>query len=256
MPKASDLHALEPEDFLEEVHSFQHWFESVQGYLADTHFGHTELAEQTLSRKERDRLVTALCNYTVGETAALEVSSALVQVAPNRHAKIFLATQVVDEGRHVEVILHRMSELGVADPEAEVERRASRSIQDFKSRLVDLANAGDWEAAIFAQNVVLEAMEFTVFRAHARVADPVTRDMLERIIRDERRHIGFGENELGRRLERDRKLGARLSTLKAELDPMVLGTFEETLDEIGLPPADRPQLGRDYLQAVARLGVG
>ena len=32
-------------------------------------------------------------------------------------------------------------------------------------------------------------------------------------------------------------------------------TFEETLDELRVPRSERPQLGRDYLQAVARLGL-
>jgi ferritin-like protein len=251
---SASLHELEPEDFLSEVHSFEHWFGSVSGYLADLDHGHRrDVADRMMTGSERDRLTSTLCSYVVAETAALEASSGLIRIAPNRASKIFLATQTVDEGRHVEVVLHRLRELGVADPDAEVKRRAGPSIRKFRDRILEFVGAHEWDAAIFAQNIALETMEYTVFRAHARVADPVTRDLLERILRDERRHIGFGENELGRLLKQDPKRRFRLATVKAELDALVLSTFEETLDELRIPRSERPQLGRDYLQAARRL---
>ena len=250
-----DIHSLSPERFLEEVHSFEFWFQAVEGYLSGTRYGRKPgTIEGPLSESERDRLVTVLCNYCVGETAALEASSGLVAIAPNRLTKVFLSTQVADEGRHLEVLLHRLQELGVADPEREIERRASRSLVAFKRRLLDLVAGKDWEAAIFAQNVILEALEFTVFQTHAETADPVTRDLLQGIVKDERRHIGFGENELGRRLRSAPHTRARLAEVKKELDHFVLECFEETLRSLEVPVIERPALGRDYLQAVARLG--
>jgi len=253
--ESSDIHALEPEDFQKEVHSFQHWFEAVEGYLTDLDHGHrSNLDDVELARLDRERLVTTLCNYAVGETAALEASSGLIRIAPNLQCKVFLSTQVVDEGRHVEVMLHRMNDVGVANPEREVERRAGRSIKAFRERLLQLVEAKDWEAAIFAQNVILEAMEFAVFEIHARMSDPVTQDMLERILRDERRHIGFGENELGRRLAARPELRPRILQVKSELDHLVLETLEETLEAIRVPPPERPQFARSYLAVVERLG--
>ena len=248
-------HGLAPADFLEEVHSFEFWFQAVSGYLTGRPYGHRNATlEVPLDAAERERLITVLSNYCVGETAALEGSSGLIAIAPNRQAKIFLATQVVDEGRHLEVLLHRMRELGVVEPELEVERRASRNLVLFKRRLLELVASKDWEAAIFAQNVILEAMEFVVFQTHARRADPVTREVLEGIVRDERRHIGFGENELGRRLKQAPHVRARLSEVRRELDKLVLASFEETLAEAGVAASERPELGRSYLEAVARLG--
>ena len=250
----ANLHELEPEDFVSQVHSFEHWFGAVSGYLSSLDHGHRrDLDQGILGRRERDRLVSVLCTYAVAETAALEASSGLVAIAPNRAAKIFLATQTADEGRHVEVVLHRLRELGVRDPEAEVKARASKSITRFRDGLLRLVEAREWDSAIFAQNVALETMEYTVFSAHAQVADPVTRDLLERILRDERRHIGFGENELGRRMRQQPKRRLWLSTVKAEFDTLVLETFEETLDDLQIPRSERPELGRNYLQAVARL---
>jgi 1,2-phenylacetyl-CoA epoxidase catalytic subunit len=251
-----DVHDLDPEEFLERVHSFEFWFQAVEGYLSGLTYGYRPTtAETALTDVERERLITVLSNYCVGETAALEGASGLIAIAPNRLAKIFLATQVADEGRHLEVLLHRMQMLGVRDPEREVERRASRSLVLFKRRLLELVAGKDWEAAILAQNVILEALEFAVFQSHARTADPITREMLQGIVKDERRHIGFGENELGRRLGGAPHIRARLGQVKKELDHLVLDTLEETTREIGVAAAERERLGSAYLEAAARLGL-
>jgi 1,2-phenylacetyl-CoA epoxidase catalytic subunit len=249
-----EIHDLDPEEFRQRVHTFEFWFEAVQGYLNGKPYGHRPQLEPPLPAAERDGLVTVLCNYCIGETAALEGASGLVGFAPNRWTKIFLATQVVDEGRHLEVLLHRLGELGVAEPEAELEKRASPALLEFRRRLLDLVHGRDWEAALFAQNVILECMEFAVFNLHAQRADPITREVLLGIIKDERRHIGFGENELGRRLAQAPHTRARLGEIKRELDRLVLDSFEETLHAIGVPRGERPDLGRSYLAAVERLG--
>ena len=250
-----DLHQMDPEAFREHVRSFQFWLDAVEGYLDGTEYGHAPATpEAELDAEERERLVTVLCNYCVGETAALEGAGGLIAVAPNRPTKIFLSTQTVDEGRHLEVLVHRLRELGVARPEEEIARRASPKLLEFKQRLLELVHGGDWEAALFAQNVILEAMEFAVFHRHARDADPRTREVLEGIIKDERRHIGFGENELGRRLRDQPAARERLRGVRGELDRLVLGCFEDTMATIGAPAEERGELSRSYLQAVGRLG--
>lgn len=252
---AVDVHDLEPEEFLEEVHSFEFWFQAVEGYLSGLTWGHRpDTAEAPQTELERDRLITVLCNYCIGETAALEGASGLIAFAPNRLAKVFLSTQVADEGRHLEVLLHRLRELGVAQPDVMMEQRASRSLQLFRRRLLELVASRDWEAAIFAQNVILEALEFAVFHSHAQTADPITREVLQGIIKDERRHIGFGENELGRRLATAPHIRARLGRVKTELDHLVLDALEETMLVVATPADERGRVGRTYLESVERLG--
>ncbi len=250
-----ELHDLDPEVFRREVRSFEFWFGAVRDYLDGLSYGHRpETPEAARTDPERERLVTILCNYCVGETAALEGAGGLIQIAPNTPSKVFLSTQTVDEGRHLEVIVHRLLELGVANPEAEVAVRASPSILEFRRRLLELVTSRDWEAALFAQNVILESMEFSVFRAHAARTDPRTREMLEGIIKDERRHIGFGENELGRVLRDLPSSRRRLTEIRDELDDLVFRCFEETMGEVGAGRSDRTQLGRQYVETVGRLG--
>ena len=132
-------HTLAPDEVLDEGHSFEFRFHSIQGYLADAEYGHRPgTPESELPPDRRERLITVLCNYCIGETAALDGASGLIGFAPNRQSKIFLATQVVDEARHLEVLLHRLAELGVKDPEAEIQRRGTRSLQAFRRRLLEL----------------------------------------------------------------------------------------------------------------------
>ncbi len=256
MPSGRDVHDLSRDEFLDQVHSFEFWFHSVEGYLSGLEYGHAQgTIEEAMTAVDRDRLISVLCNYCVGETAALEGASGLIAFAPDRRAKIFLSTQVVDEGRHLEVLLHRMTDLGVADPEQEIRRRASPSLMVFKDRLLQLVASRNWEAAILAQNVILEALEFAVFRRHAETADAVTREVLLGIVKDERRHIGFGENEIGRRLHADPGISESLRRVKGDLDHLVLGTLEETSRSIGITLAEQETLGRMYLESVRRLGL-
>jgi 1,2-phenylacetyl-CoA epoxidase catalytic subunit len=251
----TDVHDLDPAAFLEEVHSFEFWFQAVEGYLSGTTWGHRpEIVDEPMSTPDRERLITVLCNYCVGEAAALEGASGLIVIAPNRLAKVFLSTQVADEGRHLEVFYHRMRALGVADPEREVECRASASLQSFRRRLLELVAGKDWEAAIFAQNVILESLEFAVFQDHARTADPITADVLRGVVKDERRHIGFGENELGRRVATTPHLRTLLDGIKRELDHLVLDALADTTSHLGMARTEQERIGRAYLECVERLG--
>jgi len=251
-----EIHDLDPDTFLEEVHSFEFWFQAVEGYLSGLTWGHRPATTApVLPTADRERLISLLCNYCVGETAALEAASGLIRVAPDRLSKVYLSTQVADEGRHLEVFLHRLRELGITDAEGEIERRASPSLMRFKRRLLELVEGKEWESAIFAQNVILESLEFVVFRRHAANADPLTAEILEGVIKDERRHIGFGENELGRRLKAFPRKRERIRQFQDELDHLVLDTLRDTVVYLGLNSGDQDDLGRTYRLAVERLGL-
>lgn len=256
-----DPHGLDPEDFLNEVHSFEFWFQAVEGYLTDKPYGHTLGDEppserpDDMSESEREGLITTLCNYCVGETAALEGASGMIAIAPNRHSKIFLATQVADEARHLEVFLHRLTDLGVKDPEAEIRSRANPTLQVFKRRLLELVRTGDWSAALLAQNVILESMEHSAFMVHAANADPVTAEILNGVMKDERRHLGFGENDLGRLLSEHPGNRSRLSDIRQELDGLVLAVFDQASQDIPGDRSMRSDMGREYIETMDRLGL-
>lgn len=249
----AELHEASPEEFRRKVRSFAFWLDSVRDYLPSED-GLT-LPADDVAEADRDALITVLSSYVVGETMALEGAGALIHSAPNREAKIFLATQAVDEARHLEILIQRMRELGAVDIDRELDARVNPFLLEFRDRLLELVESGRWEHALFAQNVVLEAMEFAAFNHHIQRADARTKQMLEGIVKDERRHIGFGENELGRALSGNQNLKSDLGQLRMELDYLVLGSFEHTLSELRVPENERPVLKRSYLDAVERLGL-
>lgn len=254
---AAELHARDHEEFLSEVHSFEFWFQSVEGYLNGHPHGMSPATPlPVLAPDRRDALVTTLSTYCVGELTALEGASGMIGFAPNRATKIFLATQVADEARHLEVLLHRLAEIGVTDAEASFEARANRHLLAFRERLLRHVAEKDWLVALFAQNVILESMEFAAFHTHLRTADPRTAELLGGVLKDERRHIGFGENALGRHLARQPDDRRRLHEIRQTLDPLVLASFEDAALQVGLPASERPEIGRLYLDSVTRLGLG
>jgi len=213
------------------------------------------LADQTLDPQTQARAYIDDAKNVPDTKAALEGASGMIAYAPSSAIQIFLSTQVVDEGRHLEVFLHRLKDLGVDDPEAEIAQRANPGLLKFKDQLLEYVDSRDWEAALFAQNVILESLEFTAFRAHAENADPITRQVLIGVIKDERRHMGFGENDLGRRLALTPHLRPRLRKIKEQLDMLVMETFAGTLRDIGAPQERQEHFANSYLATVARLGV-
>ncbi|MBK7948927.1 MAG: long-chain fatty aldehyde decarbonylase [Deltaproteobacteria bacterium] len=255
--EAGELHERDHEGFLSEVHSFEFWFQSVEGYLhGHPHGVSPSTPFPELAPDRRAALVATLSTYCVGELTALEGASGMIGFAPNRATKIFLATQVADEARHLEVLLHRLAELGVEDAEAGFEARANRHLMAFRERLLAYVVEKDWLAALFAQNVILEAMEFAAFQTHLRTADARTAELLGGVLKDERRHIGFGENALGRHLASHPDDRRRLREVRQSLEPLVFATFEDAALQVGLPAAERPEIARLYLDSVARLGLG
>ena len=67
--------------------------------------------------------------------------------------------------------------------------------------------------------------------------------------------MGFGENELGRRLTESPVRRQRIRECRSELDHLVLDALKDTVTHLGLPKSDEADLGRMYQEAVTRLGV-
>ena len=165
-------------DFLSQ-YSIQHWLESCpQGYLQGTEFGHSPgvgepdvLLENDLLRTESIRTTVQL---VVGERCALAASSGLVGAAPDHASKCFLATQTLDEARHVEIFTQRLYALGVKknDLESTLAEFANPNLVKFAEILLERVDKKDFVAGVVGQNIVLEGMAFSVFELlHALAKD-------------------------------------------------------------------------------------
>ena len=223
-------------DFLS-AYSIQSWLESCpQGYLQGTEYGHRPgekepdlLLQNQLVHEETIRVTVQL---VVGERCALAASSGLINAAPDEGSKRFLATQTLDEARHVEIFTQRLYDLGVKkqDLETTIDHWANPNLVKFAALLLEKVDKKDFVAGVVGQNVVLEGMAFTVFemmQAMNETLNPKFAHTLTGTIADERRHVGFGENRIGSLIKQHPEKKPQIERMQKEMSYYMLATFAD-----------------------------
>src|SRR5690349_2817429 len=120
-----------------------------------------------------------------GEHGAMLVCSQLVENVVGQDAKLFQATQVVDEARHNEV-LHRYFALRL---EGQNYPLAGNVREIFDT----LLGTSAWYLKTIGLQLVAETFAVSLFRMLAESSkDGVLRQVCRRILQDEARHMGFG----------------------------------------------------------------
>ncbi len=223
-------------DFLKQF-SIQRWLETCpQGYLEDTIFGHDpgQREPELLFDNEnlREEAIRTTVQLVVGERCALAASSGLVNAAPDYPSKHFLATQTLDEARHVEIFTQRLYDLGVNedDLDSTIDRYANANLVKFAEVLLEKVEAGDFVAGVVGQNIVLEGMAFSVFEmleATSMDSNPKFAQTLSGTIADERRHVGFGENRIGSLIKQYPEKIPEIQAMQAEMTYHMLATFAD-----------------------------
>jgi hypothetical protein len=219
-------------------YSIQRWMEMCpQGYLEDTVYGH-EPNEQEPSMlldddDEREAAIRTTVGLVVGERCALAASSGLINAAPDYPSKRFLATQTLDEARHVEIFTQRLFDLGVKkdDLESTIDRYANPNLVKFAEVLLEKVDAGDFLAGVVGQNIVLEGLAFTVFEmleAGNREFNPKFAHTLSGTIADERRHVGFGENRIGSLIAQHPEKKPEIERMQQEMTYYMLAVFADS----------------------------
>jgi len=224
-------------DFLS-GYSVQRWLESApQGYLMETEYGHAaDEKEPSLLLDDEVLLEQAIRTTTqlvVGERCALSASSGLINAAPDEASKRFLATQTLDEARHVEIFTQRLYDLGVkpADLESTLARYANPNLVKFAEVLLEKVDKKDFVAGVVGQNIVLEGMAFNVFemlQAANSELNPKFGHTLSGTIADERRHVGFGENRIGSLIREHPERKPDIEAMQKEMSYYMLATFADS----------------------------
>ncbi|MDP6377672.1 MAG: ferritin-like domain-containing protein [Pseudomonadales bacterium] len=227
-------------DFLS-AFSIQSWLESCpQGYLEETEYGHLAGEKEPESILENDDFLEEATRTTVqlvvGERAALAASSGLINCAPDDPSKIFLATQTLDEARHVEIFTQRLYDLGVKkeDLESTLANFANPNLVKFAEVLLEKVDKRDFVAGVVGQNIVLEGMAFSVFEmihASSKEINPKFAHTLAGTIADERRHVGFGENRIGSLIEANPERKSDIQKMQQEMTHHMLRTFSDSFQE-------------------------
>jgi rubrerythrin len=137
-------------------------------------------------RQEMNRLFSAwrLSQLLHGEHAAVLVCSQLANVLPDADAKFFMATQVMDEARHLEFFQRYMSgRVGRMYEQSEV----GRELFDY------ILSDPRWYIKTIGLQLVGETFAVALFKMLAETAkDDLLREGCKLILRDESRHMGFG----------------------------------------------------------------
>ncbi|RIK92238.1 MAG: hypothetical protein DCC71_24580 [Proteobacteria bacterium] len=124
-----------------------------------------------------------LSNFLHGEQGALMVAAQLVNAVPDMDGKFYASTQTLDEARHVEVFAAYIHKLGQVVPIA----------PGLKRLLDDVLAAGDWKLKAVGMQVVTEGLALYSFRDMRNATkEPLLKDLLTYVSRDEARHTGFG----------------------------------------------------------------
>jgi hypothetical protein len=223
-------------DFLS-AYSIQTWLESCpQGYLEHTIYGHApqEAEPELLLSNDilRQEAVRTTVQLVVGERCALAASSGLINAAPDEPSKRFLATQTLDEARHVEIFTHRLHDLGVRRNQLEdvIKQYANPNLVKFAELLLEKVDKKDFIAGVVGQNIVLEGLAFSVFEmmyALDKDPNPKFAHTLSGTIADERRHVGFGENRIGSLIKEHPEKKAEVQKLQKEMTYYMLATFAD-----------------------------
>jgi hypothetical protein len=129
-----------------------------------------------------------ISQFLHGEQGALLVASQLASCAPTFNAKLYAASQTFDEARHVEVFNRFIQQkVGLMYP-------INRSL---KALLDKILTDPRWDLKFIGMQIVIEGLALAAFNvAKMNTRDPVLRDMLHLVIRDEARHVTFGVNYL------------------------------------------------------------
>jgi hypothetical protein len=124
-----------------------------------------------------------LSQFLHGEQGALMTASTLTHAVPDYDAKLYCATQAMDEARHVEVYNRYVRKLAVVYP-----------ISPWLKELIDATLKADHYAKIMVgMNMVVEGLALAAFHNMRRdTSCPLLRQLTEYVLRDESRHVAFG----------------------------------------------------------------
>src|SRR3989442_2914982 len=124
-----------------------------------------------------------LSQFLHGEQGALVVCGQLVNSIPELDAKLYASTQVVDEGRHVEVFERYVKKLHKIYPVDPL----------LKALLDEILATNLWELKLLGMQMIVEGLAIAAFNVmRKQTGDPTLSQLLDYILQDEGRHVNFG----------------------------------------------------------------
>jgi hypothetical protein len=127
-----------------------------------------------------------LSQFLHGEQGALLVSSQLVSCAPTYDAKLYASSQTFDEARHVEAFGRYLRD----------KVRITYPVNLHLKALLDkILTDPRWDLKFIGMQLIIESLALAAFHVQKEMSsDPLLRDILDLVVRDEARHVAFGVN--------------------------------------------------------------
>jgi hypothetical protein len=159
----------------------------LAGELID--FERVAAAGVRLDDRERARVRQAMLTWTLsqflhGEQGALYAACQIVESVPSLDCKLFGATQVLDEARHVAAFERYLSS------------KLSRiyQINDNLFVILDALLADSrWDVKFLGMQIIVEGLAMSSFGTLLkRTREPLLKELLLRVMEDEARHVQFG----------------------------------------------------------------
>ncbi len=142
-----------------------------------------------LDEKEERRLMHSVASWMLsqflhGEQGALYAAAQVTESVKWMDGKLYGATQVMDEGRHVETF-HRY---------LETKLNKVYTINDNLFVIIDaLISDSRWDLKFLGMQIMVEGLALGAFGALYRMTEePLLKELLRYIIQDEARHVHYG----------------------------------------------------------------
>ncbi|MBM4337037.1 MAG: diiron oxygenase [Deltaproteobacteria bacterium] len=158
-----------------------------------------ELSDEKRVELSKRRSAWTMSQMLHGEQGALLCCGQLVDAVPDMDGKLYAATQVIDEARHVEVFHRYINRLDRVYP----------IMPSLKALLNAVLTAPKWQMKCVGMQVIAESLAMGSFRMmKASTKDEVLSRVVDLTAQDEARHVSFGliymKEELPRMSEPDR----------------------------------------------------
>ena len=144
----------------------------------------TKLSEREKSTQKHALLAWMLSQFLHGEQGALFAAAQVTEAVPWLDAKLFGSTQVVDEGRHVEVFHGYLT-------------KKLEKLYDINDNLYVVIDAlmtdGRWDLKFLGMQIMIEGLALGAFGfMRAATREPLLKQLLTYVITDEARHVHYG----------------------------------------------------------------
>ena len=182
------------------------------------------------------RAAWTLSQFLHGEQGALLCCGQLVEAVPDIDGKLYAATQVIDEARHVEVFhryIQRLDRVYPIDP----------ALQGVINAILE---ADLWQMKCVGMQVIVEGLAMGSFKNMKKgTRDPLLKNIVELTAQDEARHVSYGliymRDELPKmkEAERDRVEDFAITAVEAMVRPPGggLGSQSEIYADLGIDAA-------------------